>query len=549
MTQKEALEILKMGHNVFVTGAAGSGKTFLINDYIKFLKQEKVGLGITASTGIAATHLGGTTIHSWSGMGIKDRLSRYDIEDALEKPHLKKRFDEARVLIIDEVSMLHDFQLDLVNQLAQAFKKNELPFGGLQVIFCGDFFQLPPVSSGGQQSRFAYHSPLWAEMDLKICYLSEQHRQSDHKFLSILNAIRDNAVSQELRGILQSRLEKKTGGSIEPTKLYSHNADVDSENERELAKLLTPVFTYAMSHKGRKPLVEAIQKSCLAPEYLRLKKGARVMFVKNNFEEGYVNGTLGLVEKCDETGIEVRTSRGKLIEVPLATWVIEENGEIKAQVTQYPLRLAWAITVHKSQGMSLDAAEVDLSKSFEPGMGYVALSRVRSLDGLSLLGLNEMALKVNEEVLAADQLFRLVSKTCREELNGMFPDEKNVLKKKFLDRVAGTAQKIIKAPKVDSIVATKNLLLGGLSIFDVAEARGLTVGTIIGHLEKIKEKKDKMDWSFISQTVPADRIEKIKKALVKSDNGKGEFRLSPAASLLGSDYQFDEIRLVRLLVS
>ena len=548
MKQKEALEILKMGHNVFVTGAAGSGKTFLINEYIKFLKHNHIGHGITASTGIAATHLGGTTIHSWSGLGIKAGLSRYELEDLLSRPQLKKNFAAAQVLIIDEISMLHDFQLEIVSRICQAFKKSEAPFGGLQVILCGDFFQLPPVSSGGCASRFAYHAPLWGEMDLKICYLEEQHRQSDRQFLQLLNAIRDNAVPPELRGLLETRLEKKISGRA-ATKLYSHNVDVDEENERELAKLTGPIFTYGMSRRGRKHLTEALVKSCLAPEHLRLKEKARVMFVKNNFELGYVNGTLGVVEKCDETGIIVKTAKGK-IEVPLATWVIEDNGEIAAEVTQYPLRLAWAITVHKSQGMSLDAAEVDLSRSFEPGMGYVALSRVRSLAGLSLLGLNEMALKVNEEVLSADQVFRQMSENSRRELLKLFPDEKKKRHEDFLRRVANTAMAAHKSamPKTDSLLMTQNLIAGGLPLADVAEARGLTLGTILGHLEKIKQKNPRFDWSFINQEIPSERIALIRQALIKGDQGRGEFRLSPAAALLGGKISFEEIRLVRLLL-
>ncbi|HRY62829.1 MAG TPA: AAA family ATPase, partial [Candidatus Paceibacterota bacterium] len=159
MTQKEALDILKMGHNAFITGAAGSGKTHLLNEYIKYLKDHDVEIGITAATGIAASHIGGQTIHAWSGLGIKDSLSLYDIENLEEKPYLWKRFDKVKVLIIDEISMLHHFRLDLVEQILRSFKRNNLPFGGLQVIFCGDFFQLPPVSRMGErEALFAYHS-------------------------------------------------------------------------------------------------------------------------------------------------------------------------------------------------------------------------------------------------------------------------------------------------------------------------------------------------------------------------------------------------------
>jgi len=549
MTQKEALEILKMGKNAFVTGAAGSGKTFLLNEYIKYLRGANVSIGITASTGIAATHMGGVTIHSWSGLGIKDRLNKYELQDLLEKPYLKKRFDEARVLIIDEVSMMHHFRLDLIDQVCRAFKKCDEPFGGLQVILCGDFFQLPPVSRYGEQpAKFSYRSDIWENMDIKVCYLEEQHRQSDKKYLEILNAIRDNNVDEKILGILQSRFEKKTA-HLEPTKLYSHNANVDDENERELAKIPGDMLVYNMSHHGRRPLIESLEKSCLAPSVLKLKKDARVMFVKNNFEEGYVNGTLGIVESCDEDKIRVKIASGKTIEVEPANWSIEEDGSVKAYITQYPLRLAWAITVHKSQGMSLDAAEIDLSRSFERGMGYVALSRVRSLAGLSLLGLNEMALKVDDEVLAYDKRFREQSAEHVAWLKNQFPDDKAEMKNEFMARVGGSAKpEKVKIKKTDTIVETKKLLQAGKSIKEIAAERGMAWGTIVSHLEKLKKSKHEIDLSFIHRDFSRNRLEKIKEAMLSTKKENDEYKLSPVRNILGNDFSFDEIRLARLLI-
>ncbi len=547
MTQKEALEILKMGHNVFITGAAGSGKTYLLNEYVKYLRSNGVGLGITASTGIAATHMGGVTIHSWTGMGIKDKISGHDLMELAEKSYLRKRFDEAKVLVIDEVSMLHHYRLDLVDQIAKAMKRNQKPFGGMQVVLCGDFFQLPPVSRFGEDAAlFAYHSEIWKSMDLKICYLEEQHRQNDSEFSNVLNAIRDNKVGDKVLKTLKSRFNSKPT-KIEPTKLYSHNNDVDFENEKELLKLKGELFVYDMTGAGKRGLVETLEKSCLAPKILRIKKGARVMFVKNNFEEGYVNGTLGVVEHCDERNIKVKIASGRIIEVKPAVWVIEENDSIKAQITQYPLRLAWAITVHKSQGMSLDAAEIDLSRSFERGMGYVALSRVRSLSGLSLLGFNEMALRVSDEVRDFDQLFREESHHHCANLRKQNHKEVEQLKNDFLISV-GAGKKEPKKKKGDTYLETKKLLDEGFSIFDIVETRDLTMGTIISHLEKLRERKQEVDWSFIFRIVASDRLEKIKKALLSGGKEEGKYRLVPAMSILGSEFSFEEVRLVRLLL-
>ena len=171
------MDILKLGHNVYLTGPAGSGKTHLLNQYIAYLKSHKITVGITASTGIAATHMGGTTIHSWSGMGIRDSMTEEEIEELVKRQYLRTRYLRTKVLIIDEISMLHAHRLDLVHAMCKIFKSNSVPFGGMQIIMCGDFFQLPPVSKGQEKADFVTESEIWHEMQLQICYLDEQFRQ------------------------------------------------------------------------------------------------------------------------------------------------------------------------------------------------------------------------------------------------------------------------------------------------------------------------------------------------------------------------------------
>lgn len=195
MTQSEALTILKTGKNVFVTGAAGSGKTYVINEYIRYLKSHNISVGITASTGIAATHMGGVTIHSWAGIGINDSLSDQEVEEIALKKHIKAKIEIAKVLVIDEVSMLHHFRIDMVDQILKRVKKNDEPFGGLQVVLCGDFFQLPPISRFGEpQARFIYESKSWKEGKFTVCYLGENYRQVNDPSLNILNDIRAGEV-------------------------------------------------------------------------------------------------------------------------------------------------------------------------------------------------------------------------------------------------------------------------------------------------------------------------------------------------------------------
>ncbi|HBM45952.1 MAG: AAA ATPase [Parcubacteria group bacterium GW2011_GWF2_38_76] len=548
MTQKEALDILKMGHNAFITGPAGSGKTHLLNEYINYLKNNDVEVGITAATGIAASHMCGQTIHAWSGLGIRDSLSPYDLESLEEKPYLWKRFERAKVLIIDEISMLHHFRLDLVEQILRSFKRNNLPFGGLQVIFCGDFFQLPPVSRMGErEALFAYHSESWKNLSPKICYLNEQHRQNDESFLEILNSIRENNVSSEIIKKLKTRFGKEPKEEEKPTKIYTHNANVDEENEKELQKLPGKVFEYEMTNKGQEFLATTLKKGCLSPEILRLKKNARVMFTKNNFEEGYVNGTQGIVTSCDSSGIMVRTTKGKIINVLPATWVIEEDGKIKAQIGQYPLRLAWAITVHKSQGMSLDCAQIDLSRAFENGMGYVALSRIRSLEGLFLAGLNDVALKMDEEVLDFDRQFSDRSLEHGEELRNMDLDIIKEKQGEFLNKISPHGKKI-KKKKLTTYEITKKMLDEGKTLLEISVERDLNTGTILDHCEKIRLTNPEFDFSKLAKIISSARQNKIKEALIKGGKEGGKYLLSPAKNKLGAGFSFEDIRLVRLTI-
>jgi len=437
MTQKEALDILKLGYNVYLTGQAGSGKTFLLNKYISYLKKNKVNVAITASTGIAATHMNGVTIHSWSGLGVKEKLTDNDIQKLLRKLYLRKRFLITNVLIIDEISMLHSFQLDFVNRICQAFKKNLEPFGGMQIICSGDFFQLPPVQKNKSDDvKFVTESEVWHNMDIKICYLQEQHRHRDPKLSKILADIRNNNINDESLKLLLSRENKEVSSIIKPTKLYTHNIDVDAINNLELDKIKGKEFVYNMHSSGKIKLVELLKKSCLVPEELVLKKDAKVMFLKNNFDKGYVNGTLGKVVGFGDNEYPiVKTFSGKKIIATPASWTIEEGDVVKAKISQIPLRLAWAITVHKSQGMTLDAAEIDLSKAFGKGMGYVALSRVKMLEGIKLMGFNEIALEVNSKVINLEKDLLRQSEEAQQHIKTLGILRKKSLQKDFIQNL------------------------------------------------------------------------------------------------------------------
>lgn len=409
MTQEKALAVLKSGVSVFLTGEPGSGKTHTVNRFKEWLDVQGKSYAVTASTGIAATHINGQTIHSWSGINIKSNLTSRQIEAILSNEWVYARLISVQTLIIDEVSMLDAQFIDDLDELLRAARNTfeDKPFGGVQMVFVGDFFQLPPVVKD-RKMRFAFESEAWAEGVAQICYLHEQHRQKDAAFLELLSAMRSGTVSQLHKNLLNARTEE-SDHSIK-TRLFTHNADVDRLNDIELDRVKGDVKVFHMREEGVPFLVNKLKDGCLSPEALTLKIGATVMFTRNNFDDGYVNGTLGIVTGYNYDGWPIIESRtGKQFIAKPAEWSFEEHGQTKATISQIPLKLAWAITVHKSQGMSLDEAIIDLSKTFEFGQGYVAISRVRSLAGLVLEGINDKAFQMHPVVVEFDKILRAQS--------------------------------------------------------------------------------------------------------------------------------------------
>ena len=263
MKQETALKLLKAGENVFLTGSAGAGKTYTLNQYINYLKARKVPVAVTASTGIAATHMNGMTIHTWAGIGIKDHLSDDDLKRMKERKYLKEHLENAQVLIIDEISMLHAKQLNLVNQVLKYFKESDEAFGGIQVIVAGDFFQLPPVGKNDERNRdkFCFMSDAWVEAKFRVCYLTEQHRQDDEILNQILNAIRAQDIQQvHTQALLQSR-QQDIGDTF--TRLYTHNMDVDNINFQHLNEIESQNtklkdIAWIQSHIVRAPLTNIL---------------------------------------------------------------------------------------------------------------------------------------------------------------------------------------------------------------------------------------------------------------------------------------------------
>ncbi|TSC61197.1 MAG: ATPase AAA [Parcubacteria group bacterium Gr01-1014_48] len=560
MTQDEALAILKTGANVFLTGEPGSGKTHTINRYVSWLREHDIEPAITASTGIAATHIGGFTIHSWSGIGIRRDLSPHDLDTITDNKRIVDRVSRARILIIDEVSMLSARTLAMVETVCRTIKRNELPFGGLQIILVGDFFQLPPVQKNDEepsllgfeqkQSQFAFISHVWHTLSPLVCYLSEQHRQEDSIFLDFLSAIRNGAISPSHRTLLRSRYSPQPRSGI--TQLYAHNADVNTINASELGKLASESKTFTMMSKGPAKLVETLKRGCLSPEALSLKVGARVLFTKNDIERKYVNGTLGTITYFDKnTGFPyVKTNAGATIPAVPDEWRIEEDGRVLARITQIPLRLAWALTVHKSQGMSLDAAHMDLSRTFEYGQGYVALSRVRTLAGLFLAGLNNRALEIHPEIRLQDKLFRKQAEETQQAFLKFEREELQQMQENFITACGGSIKKVFekkkKTEKIPTIEVTLALLKNGKSVEQIATERGLAQGTIFSHLEQLHA--DKRIGNADVEPYLSKNLKKELQKIHAAFKELGPERLKPIFEKFDGAYSYDDLHLARMLL-
>jgi ATP-dependent DNA helicase PIF1 len=555
MTQDRALNILKTGANTFLTGEPGAGKTYVINQYIAWLEAAGLHVAVTASTGIAATHIGGMTIHSWSGIGIKDSLSPSDLEQIAGREKLVRRMNKTHVLVIDEISMLDGRVLDMVDTIVRTIRQSEEPFGGMQVVCIGDFFQLPPVTKQGDIVVYAFESKAWHNMQPLTCYITEQYRQEDELLLGLLSSIRRNEIEDDHYTLLQEQTEIAFE-HIDPTRLYTHNADVDAVNLGELKRLAGPAKRYTMRGTGRKQLVESLVRNCLSPEQLVLREDAMVMCTKNNFEAGYVNGTLARVVYFEEGFPVIELMDGRQITMKPASWEMVEDGKVIASVEQIPLRLAWAITVHKSQGMSLDAAEVDLSKAFVYGQGYVALSRVRSLDGLKVLGMHPNALQVDPKVVEQDVRFHADSESAEEAFGAMEDEEVEAMHERFVVARGG------KVPSEDELVMprsgaarvlkestyeiTKKLILEQRSLEEIRDERQVTLDTVVKHLEKLTEE-EMLAFSDIAYLSPEGvDWDRAKEEIFAVMDELGHERLKPLHEATAEEYEYPLLRLARL---
>ncbi len=396
--QRDAYEMMSSGRSIFLTGRGGCGKSTLIKLYYNQYQNTRQ-VGLTSTTGTSALLIGGVTLYSFLGIGLgTGSVEQLYQEIMFKRPHkIKQRWRELQTLIIDEVSMLTPELFDKLEVLARSIRNSKLPFGGIQIILTGDFYQLPCIGS----ENLCFDAKAWDTCIEEVVELGHSFRQSDPEFEKCLDEVRIGELSEKSKALLLSRVnaDLTNADGIKPTRVYSLNRDVNFENEEQLNKLVRAnpeleFYEYKLEYKVLKPNVrnadDKVKKSCFAPEVLQICVGAQVMLIYNlDLECKLANGSRGIVTDFDEAGFPVvKFVTGESRVIGYQEWSIEEEGEKLISVVQVPLKVAYAGTIHKLQGASLDLVDIDCGHIFEYHQIYVGLSRARTLEGLSLRNFN-----------------------------------------------------------------------------------------------------------------------------------------------------------------
>lgn len=381
--QKVAWEVLQSGENVFLTGGAGSGKSFVIRHFSHELDSKN--FPILASTGAAAVLLGGRTFHSFFGLGIMDGGPDATFERAQKDAKLMARLRRVEGVIIDEISMIPGSALMIAEALSQKARDSRLPWGGMRVIAVGDFAQLPPVTRNGADRDWAFLNPVWTQSGFQSCLLSHNQRVQDNVFLDVLQDVRQGLVTPRVREFLNDHT-REHDTDHPASRLFPRRDQSEQYNNHRLHEIPEIEEIIDSIYFGGEKHVEILMKNAPVPKQLKLKIGCQVLFLQNDPQKRWVNGTRGEVREVFADKIIVKKNGGREVTVEKSAFAMQDaEGNITAQVIQFPLALAYATTIHKSQGATLDDLWCDLGALWEPGQAYVALSRLRSAEGLHLL--------------------------------------------------------------------------------------------------------------------------------------------------------------------
>lgn len=524
----------KTDMSLFLTGKAGTGKTTFLREVVRYTKKKCI---VLAPTGIAAVNAGAMTIHSFFQFGLGP-FAQGVIEPKSDFRINKSKLELIRhlqLLIIDEVSMVRADLMDHIDVELRRIRRNSKPFGGVQLLMIGDLQQLPPIAHGGEdellrqyyKTLYFFSSSALKSMKYSCIELKNVYRQTDGHFIDILNHARNCTLTSQDISDLNARYipgfsPKPEDGYI---RLMTHNRQVDYINAAEMEKLDSKPYTFVAAVTGTFP-----EESYPTANSLTLKKGAQVMFIKNDPERRFINGTLGEVKSIDKNSIAVRLAEsGTIIDVEPMEWqniryqFDEESKEISSKqigrFKQYPLKAAWAITVHKSQGLTFDKAIIDVHAAFSPGQAYVALSRCRTLDGLVLS--SPVSASVFMKDNAVDAYMNYISRPVEElAFSSCYeyfeyekkpePEEVAPVKKVKVNQEKPKKEKKEElrddtGKKLSTFECSYRLYNQGNTIEQIAEKRGLNQSTIEGHLACYVASGD-ID---VHEFVDADTLQKV----------------------------------------
>jgi ATP-dependent DNA helicase PIF1 len=396
--QQKAFEALQGKTNVFVTGGAGSGKSFLIRYFLK--GKDSKDFPVLASTGAAAVLIGGRTFHSFFGLGIMEGGVEQTVEKAAKNRQVVRRLKKMSGFIVDEVSMLSGPTIRAAEIIARRVRDSELPWGGLRVVAVGDFAQLPPVERAGVQRRgWAFLDPVWEWTGFETHVLRTQTRCRDEEFMKILAKVREGRVPPEVKEYLDAKLARPDA-DFEGTRLFPRRDETERYNLSQLAALTTELKEFETIYSGDGRSVETLKKYSPLQDVLRIKEGALVMLRQNDPKGRWVNGSTGRVENIQPHAVKIRLLNGRMIEIEKTSFsLMDAEGNTVAAALNFPLSLAWASTIHKAQGATLDRMMVNLANLWEPGQAYVALSRLTSGADLSIEKWDPRSIKTDPEVL------------------------------------------------------------------------------------------------------------------------------------------------------
>lgn len=386
--------------NIYITGPAGTGKSYVLRHIIDLAMRGQLNIGVTASTGLAACHIQGRTLHSFLGIGLGTKPVDQLVQKIKVNKQILKRLKKLQVLVIDEVSMIDADLLDKVSEFLRVIREeHEKPFGGVQLILCGDFCQLPPV-----KGLYCFESKAWKDANVHICSLTVLVRQKDDiKLANVLGEVRWGQCSKDTLNLLKSMCDTVFPEFIRPTILYSKNVDVDDINQKELQSLKDKKDSHTITYNtqyGAHPSTKLWATSLRIPESIECCEGAQIIVTSNinNQSAMIVNGSRGVITAIFSDHVSVKLVNGLVVDIGFIK--MEHEDITECNVSFMPLKLAYAITIHKSQGMTLDCVEMDLGDSvFEYGQAYTALSRARTLDSIRISSVRAKSFKTHPRVL------------------------------------------------------------------------------------------------------------------------------------------------------